>query len=375
MANGREFDKPATYEVRVKGVMDAAWASYWFEGFVITPLPNGESLLTGQVADQSALLGLLAQIRDLGLPILSIRRTEKMSRRIQKMEKTIGLEARNRVNRAGKGNIILRVILSVMVFSVFLKIDTLLQIGNSFVEWEWSAVPVLLAIALVRMIFAGVVVLAVLPLILGLKRLRDWLPGYLRIDLKAVLLGALSFVVFCILAAVISLGIGIFRGDLSVAFARPDLRPDPDVIGWGYFFLALVPGIWEELAFRGLILSKLQKRFSTTVSILLGAAFFSLFHFSNILTQAPSQVTGGVVMAFFFGIAWGFMTIRSRSVIPAMLSHYLVDSIGQVFIGVDSSNPALVTGFFLLLTLTFPVFNIVLAKIVYKKTVPTDRVA
>jgi len=76
LAGGREFDRPGVYEVRVKGVVDAAWASYWFEGFVITPLPNGESLLTGQIADQSALLGLLAQIRDLGLAFLSVRRME-----------------------------------------------------------------------------------------------------------------------------------------------------------------------------------------------------------------------------------------------------------------------------------------------------------
>jgi len=73
LAGGRAFDEPATYEVRVKGVVDATWASYWFEGFTVRHLPHGESVLTGQVADQSALLGLLAQMRDLGLPILSVR--------------------------------------------------------------------------------------------------------------------------------------------------------------------------------------------------------------------------------------------------------------------------------------------------------------
>jgi len=74
LTKGREFDKPAIYEIRVKGMIDAASASYWFEGFVTTPLPNGESLLSGQVADQSALLGLLAKIRNLGLPLLSVKR-------------------------------------------------------------------------------------------------------------------------------------------------------------------------------------------------------------------------------------------------------------------------------------------------------------
>jgi hypothetical protein len=74
LAGGREFDKPAIYEVCVKGAVDAAWASYWFEGFAVVRLPNDESLLMGQVADQSALLGLLARMRDLGLPLLSVRR-------------------------------------------------------------------------------------------------------------------------------------------------------------------------------------------------------------------------------------------------------------------------------------------------------------
>ena len=75
LASGREFDKPALYEVRVKGTVDRAWASYWVGDLKVTHLPNDESLLTGQVDDQSALLGLLAQLRDLGLPLLSVTQT------------------------------------------------------------------------------------------------------------------------------------------------------------------------------------------------------------------------------------------------------------------------------------------------------------
>jgi membrane protease YdiL (CAAX protease family) len=283
------------------------------------------------------------------------------------MEKTIGRA--ETAQGIGKEIVILWVALATLLFSVFRRGDAFLQVGNTLAEWGWSAVPIFLSMALVRSILAGTVVLAVLPLVLGHKRLRDWLPGYLRIDLKVVLLGVLSFVVFCVLAAAISLGMGILQGNLSAVFAHPDIRPDPDVVGWAYFFLALVPGIWEELAFRGLIQSKLRERFSAPASILLSATFFGLFHLTNLLTQAPSQVIGGVIMAFLFGIAWGVMTVRSRSVIPAILSHYLVDSMGQVFLGVDSANPVLVTGFFLLLTFTFPAANIALAKVMYRREV------
>jgi hypothetical protein len=71
--NGHEFDKPEVYQVRVKGSLDKEW-SEWFDGFTVTPNTSGETLLTGVVADQAALHGLLNKIRDLGLPLLSVKR-------------------------------------------------------------------------------------------------------------------------------------------------------------------------------------------------------------------------------------------------------------------------------------------------------------
>ena len=269
--------------------------------------------------------------------------------------------------KAPKGKLIILVILATIVFSIFIKLDSLFSVANTLASRGWSLLPILFVIVLIRMIFAGLVVLIILPLILRSGSWRDWLPGYLRIDRKIVLLGLLSFAVFATLATVISLSMGIFKGDLSAVFAYPDIRLDPDVIGWGYFLLALVPGIWEELAFRGLIQSKLRTAFSIPASILLSSLFFGLYHLSNMLTQSPSQALPGVIMAFFFGIGWGYMTVKARSVIPAMISHYLVDSMGQIFLGVNNTDPALATGFFLLLTLLFPIFNMILTKVTYKQ--------
>jgi len=75
MANGREFSKPAIYEIRVKGNLDPVWAD-WFDGFTVTRQANDETMLTGPVPDQPALHGLLAKIRDLGLPLLVVRRLD-----------------------------------------------------------------------------------------------------------------------------------------------------------------------------------------------------------------------------------------------------------------------------------------------------------
>jgi hypothetical protein len=68
-------DQPGYYEIRIKGHLDNRWAD-WFEGLTITLEDNGETLLTGQVADQAALHGLLRKVRDLGMPLVSVNRIE-----------------------------------------------------------------------------------------------------------------------------------------------------------------------------------------------------------------------------------------------------------------------------------------------------------
>ncbi|MDY7080156.1 MAG: hypothetical protein SXV54_25020 [Chloroflexota bacterium] len=62
-------------EIRVQGQIDEHWSD-WFEGLTITHTDQGETILSGTVADQAALYGLLAKLRDLGLPLLSVNRVE-----------------------------------------------------------------------------------------------------------------------------------------------------------------------------------------------------------------------------------------------------------------------------------------------------------
>ena len=62
-------------EIRVKGQIDAHWSD-WFDDLTITHTAQDETVLTGPIADQSALYGLLAKLRDLGLPLLSVSTSE-----------------------------------------------------------------------------------------------------------------------------------------------------------------------------------------------------------------------------------------------------------------------------------------------------------
>lgn len=61
------------YEIRGEGHLNSLW-SEWFDGLALSHRSDGTTMLVGPVADQAALHGLLAQVRDLGLPLLSVNR-------------------------------------------------------------------------------------------------------------------------------------------------------------------------------------------------------------------------------------------------------------------------------------------------------------
>jgi hypothetical protein len=68
-------NEPMTYQIRIKGHLDSQWTD-WFGGLTITPEENGDTLVTGFVADQAALHGLLKRVRDLGMPLVLVTRVE-----------------------------------------------------------------------------------------------------------------------------------------------------------------------------------------------------------------------------------------------------------------------------------------------------------
>jgi hypothetical protein len=63
------------YEIRVKGALDSGWSA-WFDGLWVAGDEHGQTVIAGPVADRAALHGLLAKVRDLGLELLEVRRTD-----------------------------------------------------------------------------------------------------------------------------------------------------------------------------------------------------------------------------------------------------------------------------------------------------------
>ncbi len=62
---------PGLYEIRIQGHLDYRWTA-WFDGLSISNESDGNTVIRGEVVDQSALHGLLQKVRDIGLPLVSV---------------------------------------------------------------------------------------------------------------------------------------------------------------------------------------------------------------------------------------------------------------------------------------------------------------
>lgn len=87
----------------------------------------------------------------------------------------------------------------------------------------------------------------------------------------------------------------------------------------GYFVVAFLPAIAEEMFFRGFVLSSLLKRVKPWMAILGSALLFGLFHL-NFVQMIPATLTG-IVLAY--------ITYKSKSIYPAMLMHFANNAFAQ----------------------------------------------
>ena len=68
-------DESGWYEIRLQGHLDPRWSA-WFDGMALTSETDGTTVLRGPVTDEAALHGLLARLRDLGAPLVSVTQVD-----------------------------------------------------------------------------------------------------------------------------------------------------------------------------------------------------------------------------------------------------------------------------------------------------------
>ncbi len=144
----------------------------------------------------------------------------------------------------------------------------------------------------------------------------------------------------------ITLGIGSFEIYAvvvlvgSILFNNPNLpRVGLAALGWLIFIYMLIPGIWEEVAHRGVIIPMLLKKHSVRTSIIISSVIFGFAHTFNIITFtlvgiepliALILVSFQIIYATLLGLALGYMYFKTKSLLPSIILHYLIDTIGII---------------------------------------------
>lgn len=196
----------------------------------------------------------------------------------------------------------------------------------------------------IQFVSAGIAFLILVPLLLGvptkISPFRSYLKSIRLIEFQN--LSKLFFIGFTVTIYIIFFAIFLpsTTGDLLLypekVFGQPVRNtevPEESTMGWFAFIYMLVPGIWEEVFARGIILEILLKKYPEEKgqhhkAIFLGGFIFGLTHLLDIpeLISSPSFVLGQLVWAAVIGIAWGYVRVGTNSLLPSITSHWPVDS-------------------------------------------------
>ncbi len=94
--------------------------------------------------------------------------------------------------------------------------------------------------------------------------------------------------------------------------------------------LVSVPAVFEEVTWRGVVLRLFLRRHSAWKAIVISAIAFGCVHFLNFLSgREMAWVAGQVAWASIYGLFYGYLVVRTGSLLPAMIVHYL----GNAFMG------------------------------------------
>lgn len=120
-----------------------------------------------------------------------------------------------------------------------------------------------------------------------------------------------------LLVPLLGLNIGYHTFLSKLLELEPDTLPDIfELAGFGtltmVFFTCVMPGVWEEIAFRGLIQQRLRSILNPGVALVLTSILFAVIHCTPL--SWPYLMLTGLLL--------GWLRERSGSLIPGMVIHF-----------------------------------------------------
>jgi membrane protease YdiL (CAAX protease family) len=158
---------------------------------------------------------------------------------------------------------------------------------------------------------------------IGLTRVRPFF--------RLVLLGLSCYLILALSQAAASFTYRLSEGlPITGRFLRQVFDLSGDLPPGSSSLFITIPSIFEEVVFRGIVLTVFLGKYSERKSIIFSALGFGLIHLLNLANGSELVwVLGQVVWAFTLGLFYGYVFVRTRSLLPPMIVHYL----GNVFIG------------------------------------------
>ncbi len=187
-----------------------------------------------------------------------------------------------------------------------------------------------------------------------------------------------SFILCCSLFIGANL-LGVFYFAPEFLFGDPNpIYPGVYSLGWFIWIFMIRPGLWEEVAFRGVVIPLLSKKYKQILTILISGIIFGLAHAFNIigvlLSGGPHIYTlFQVIYTTLIGFSMGYMYLKTKSLLPSIIYHYLIDTVGLIFLNVYIENLLLVGVFLIVFLGVIPaILNIGLTKLVFWKDQNND---
>jgi membrane protease YdiL (CAAX protease family) len=131
--------------------------------------------------------------------------------------------------------------------------------------------------------------------------------------------------------------LGIYEFDPNALFGEPSINPAN--LGWFIFVLMLIPGIWEEVTFRGVLIQLNLRRYSINTTLILTSVLFGMAHFNNLIAgRSLLSTIFQAIYATLLGFLFGYMYLKTNSLLPSIITHYLINTVGTLFSNANSPD-------------------------------------
>ncbi|MFX1559894.1 MAG: CPBP family intramembrane glutamic endopeptidase [Promethearchaeota archaeon] len=196
----------------------------------------------------------------------------------------------------------------------------------------------------------GVLFLGIAPFILKVPNGQRSFTQYLA-DIKISIFRPVGRNLIVTIASIVLLLGGLF----IAAILYGNFVLDPSIIFLGespYVLIAINAGLWEEIMWRGIVLTLFLKRYSVRMSIAINSVLFALAHLINFFVRPDILMMLGQLI--FVLIATPFLAtifIKTESLLPGILIHYSIDAFGVLFYAsMIQPGPNLIIGGIYMLT-------------------------